>query len=102
MSLRVPLQVSETGYIDIIILTDRNIERIKEKDPYEVSMLTYEGTYIENLKREAIFVTYANKEDVEWLTANHLTAKPIDVYQRFIKMKDRDDDGREPLRFGHS
>lgn len=103
MSLRVPLQVSETSYIDLIILTDRNIERIKEKDPFEVSLLNYGGTYFEKLTRESIFVTYANQEDVEWITNNHLTARPSEVWQRFMSgWKDRDDDGREPIRVGLS
>lgn len=98
MSLRVPIQVSDTGYIDLIILTDRNIERIKEKDPFEVSILGYEGTHIESLKREAIFVTHADKEDVEWITKNHLTATPQEVYERFVKIQDRDDDGPHSIK----
>lgn len=103
MSLRVPLKVSETGYIDLIMLTDRNLERIKEKDPFEVSTMGYEGTPFEHLKREAILVTYATQEDLEWVTNNHLTARPSEIYKRFTSgWSDRDDDGRGPLRVGLS
>jgi hypothetical protein len=103
MSLRVPIQISETGYIDLIILTDRNLERIKEKDPFQISDLDYYGTQFEQLKLETTLVTYATPEDMEWVSKNHLTATPAEVYQRFTSgWSKQDDDGREPARVGLS
>lgn len=103
MSLRVPIKISNTGYIDLIILTDRNLERIKEKDPFEVRTMDYTGTPYEQLKRETTLVTYGTQEDMEWVSKNHLTASEKEVFERFTSgLSDRDDDGREPMRVGLS
>jgi hypothetical protein len=103
MSLRLPIKISDTGYIDLIILTDRNIDRIKDKDPFEISSLNYAGTPYEHLKREVTLVTYATKDDLDWITNNHLTASQSEVYKRFTSgWSSRDDDGRAPMRVGLS
>ena len=100
-----PIQISETEYIDLVILTDRNLERIKNKDPFELKPMIYKGTEFESLKLIATHITYGSAEDVQWLTnmVHGQTPTIQEITERFYSgYKVMDDDGREPSRLGLS
>lgn len=80
----IPFQVSETTYSIMVVLLDENIERIKQRDPAEVTMKSL-GSLWESLKLKDIIITYTTEAEMAQMMQLCATGRTPEALRRLTR-----------------